>query len=236
MNLLTVAFLAQAMFLSGAGGSGGPGNHNEWKYPDNRVSTETIEKSLKIESGTLILLDTEMGNINIGEYDGKDVQIEMTVEGTPEDISRIHFTHDYFRNQVTLTAWYDGTSEAQEARLKNASFTIRLPRDSSYSLRTKTQLGNINAVVSRNTKGVDLSAEAGSVWLRVPCDIAATIDASTSGIGGVQFLPAERLWDLCFSSEISKGDHLKGTMHGGGEKINAYAGSGNVYFEVEPRK
>jgi hypothetical protein len=232
MNILTIAFLAQAMLLSGTTGGSGQNCYGAEKNSEDRVGTETIQKSLRLSSGGTILLDTELGNVTIAEYDGRDVKVELQLEGTPEDVSRFHFTHDYFGNQVTLKGWYGEKGEAQDPRFREAHFTIMVPRDSSYSIRTDTKLGNIKAVLSQNTKAVDLSADAGSVWVKIPCDIAATLDASTSGIGGVELTPEELVAKLCFTSEVLKSDHVKGKMHGGGPEINAYAGAGNVRFEI----
>jgi len=232
MSILSLAFLAQTMFLSGTAAGSVHGYYTAPKSSEDRVGTETIQKSLRLGSGGTILLDTELGNVSISEYDGSDVKVELQLEGTPEDVANFHFTHDYFGNQVTLKGWYGNNGETQDPKFRQAHFTIMIPRDSSYSIRTDTRLGNIKAVLSNKTKAVDLSADAGSVWVKLPCDISATLDASTSGIGGVELTPEESVAKLGFAGEIQKNDHIKGKMNGGGPEINAYAGAGNVRFEI----
>ncbi len=237
MNTLTMILLTQVTLLLGMlPGFGSFGSDRPSSSPNSGsiTSTEMVQKTLRISSGTLILLDTEYGDVAIKSYDGRDVKVELKIEGTGADVSNFRFTHDYFVNQVTLKAWYD----KGEGRLSHASsrvsFLILVPRDSSYAFQTATGLGNIDADISANTKSADLSTEMGSVSVKIPRDYRADIDAVTRGMGNVVFSPADLVCGPRFKCDINRADRLKGKMHGGGPAINAYAGIGNVYFQVVP--
>lgn len=233
MNGLTLAFLIQAMLWLGMVGGGKQANHTGLAYSEDRVGTETIEKTLKINSGALILLDTQLGNVSINEYDGSEVTVELRLEGTPENVAKFHFTHDYFGNQVTLKGWCEGSVDPQ---LNEVQFSILVPKDSSYAIRVVTQSGNIEAVVSKNAEAFDLTTELGSVWVKIPDDISADIDASTFGVGKVSFKPAKLVSAPCFKYEVKEADHLKGRMGDGGLAINAFAGIGDVSLEAVPNR
>lgn len=229
MSGIAVAFLTQALLWSGMVGGGKLANQNGPAYSEDRVGTETIEKTLKVNSGSLILLDTQLGNVSISEYDGNEVSVELRLEGTPENIRRFHFTHDYFGNQVTLKGWLDGSGDPQ---LSTVQFSILIPKDSSYAIRALTRSGNIHAVVSKNARAFDLTTELGSVWVKIPENVSANIDASTLEVGKVSFKPAKCATAPFITYDIKKADHLKGRMGNGGIPINAYAGIGNVSLEA----
>ncbi|MCL5035187.1 MAG: hypothetical protein M1395_08825 [Bacteroidetes bacterium] len=232
MNTLTIALLTQTIMwlgmLQGFGRDGSYGPSNS----ENMTSTETVQKTLKMSSGSTILLDTEYGNVTIKGYEGRDVKVELRMEGKGENTSDFRFTHDYFANQVTLKAWYERGTGRQNHGTGKVSFLILIPRDSSYSFQTATRLGNIDAEISANTRSADLSTEMGSVSVKIPYNCGADIDAITHGAGNVEFSPANMVCEPCFKCDINKSDHLKGKIHGGGRAINASAGIGNVYFQV----
>ncbi len=236
MNGTLVAILTQSMLLLGTStGFNQPNSRSSREYLD-RVSTETIQKSLNLKSGGLILLDTEFGNVSIEEYDGREVKVELKLQGTPEGISNFRFTHNYFGNQLTLKGWCENGAGSRDSNLRQVDFVIMVPKCSRYAVRAETKQGRINAMISRNMKSVELSTEAGNVRIQLPSDISANVDASTSGLGGVRVSPAKVFSELCPKCEIRKDDHLKVKMNGGGSAITAYSGIGSVYFEIMPPK
>lgn len=237
MNTLTMVLLTQVALLLGmlpGFGSGGSEGRSGPSNSGSTMSTETVQKTLRVSSGTLILLDTEYGDVAIRNYDGDNVKVELKMEGTGTDVSNFRFTHDYFENQVTLKAWYEKEKGRQSQASSKVSFLILVPRDSSYAFQTVTGLGNIDADISANTKSADLSTEMGSVSVKIPRDYQADIDAVARGMGSVVLSPAELICEPCFKCDINRADRLKGKMHGGGQAINAQASIGSVYFQVMP--
>ena len=236
MNGMFVAILAQSMFLFGtpAGFTHPGGSSASPEYLD-RVSTEIVQKSINLKPGGLILLDTELGNISVEEYDGSEVKIELTLRGTPEGIANFHFTHNFFGSQLTLKGWYEKGEPAVGRALNQVQFVVMVPRGSPCSVRAVTKQGNIHAAISRDMKEVDLLSEAGSVKLDLPSDLSANIDASTSELGEVKITPASLFSVICPSCEIRQDDHLKARMNGGGPAITAYSGIGNVYIEIDAK-
>ena len=236
MNTLTMALLTQTMMwlgmLQGFVWNGTYGSTNAGRM----TSTETIQKTLKISSGSTILLDAECGNVTIRGYEGRDVKVELRMEGTGENTTDLRFTHDYFADQVTLKAWFERGDEGYNNGTGKINFLILVPRDSSYSFSTATRMGNIDAEISANTKSADLSTEMGSVSVKIPCNYGADIDAVTRGAGNVQVSPKYMFCEPCFKSYVNKSDHLKGKMNGGGPSINASTGIGSVYFQVAPHE
>jgi len=234
MNGMVIGFLMQVMLWAGIPGSPVSNSSVKSSPADYEIGTETIQKDLKVNSGTLILLDTDMGNVSIDEYDGSNVKVDLKLEGTPEAVAQFHFTHDYFGNQLTLKAWYEKNTSNSDPRLRKVRFVISVPRDSSYSFQTTTRSGDIDVAISKNMKGISLSSGSGKVQIKIPCNIAANIDASTSSIGKVRLTPSDLISRLCLTSEIYQPDHFKGKVNGGGAEINAYAGIGDIFFEIVP--
>ncbi len=236
MNGTLVAILTQALLLFGASaGFNQPSSASSSDYHD-KVSTETIQKSLNLKPGGLILLDTEIGNVSLQEYEGREVKVELKLRGTPEGISKFRFTHNFFGNQLTLKGWCENSAGPLDPNLRQVDFVIMVPRGSSYAVRASTKQGSIDAAISGNMKGVELSTEAGSVRVELPSNLSADIDASTSGLGGVRVSPESLFSELCPECEIHLNDHLKVRMNGGGAAITAYSGIGSVYFEIMPAK
>jgi hypothetical protein len=234
MNGMLIAILAQAMLLFGSSaGFNQPSSVASSDY-SSRISTEIIQKNLNLKPGGLILLDAQFGNVSVEEYDGKEVRVELKLQGTPESISNFRFTHNYFLNQLTLKAWCQNATGLPDPNLRQADFVIMVPRGMSYAVRAETKQGSIVARVSQNMRGVDLTADAGSIRIQVPSDLSADIDASTSELGGVRVTPAELFAEFCPDCEIHQSDRLKVRMNGGGSTISAYSGIGNVYFEIMP--
>ncbi len=235
MNGIFVAILAQSMLLFGApAGFNQPGSSSATSEYLDRVSTETVQKSINLKPGGLILLDTELGNISVKEYDGSEVKIELTLRGTPDGIANFHFTHNFFGSQLTLKGWYEKGEPAGGRALSQVEFVVMVPRGSPCSVRAVTKQGNICAAVSSDMKDVELITETGSVRLELPSDLSANIEASTSELGGVKITPSTALSTNCPSYEIRRDNYLKAKMNGGGSVITAYSGLGNVYVEIDP--
>ncbi len=234
MNTLMVALLTQTiMWIGMLTGSWGGGNSGPASAGDMMI-TETVQKTLEIGSGSTILLDTEYGNVAIKPYEGRNVKVELKMEGKGKDASDFRFTHDYFANQVTLKAWYENESGKQNHGSDKISFLILVPQDSSYSIQTATRFGDIDAEISANTKSAELSTEMGNVSIKMPSNCRVDIDVISRGAGFVEVTPLYMLCEPCFKPYLIKIDHVKGAMNGGGRAINASAGIGSVYFHVMP--
>lgn len=232
MNGMLIAILAQAVLLFGtSAGFNQPSSPSSPAYLD-KISTEIVQKNVNLKPGGLILLDAEFGNVSIKEYDGKEVKVELKLRGTPEGISKFHFTHNFFGNQLTLKGWYEDNPGSGNKDLQQVEFLVMVPKGSSYAVRAATRQGNVRAVVSGSMSGVELFTDAGSVHLEVPMNLAANIDAATSGLGEVRINPEKVFSVLCPECEIHQNDHLKVKMNGGGSAINAYSGIGSVYLEL----
>jgi hypothetical protein len=237
MNGMFLAILAQSMLLFGPhAGFNQPGGSAVSSEYMERVSTEIVQKNISLKPGGLILLDTEIGNISVEEFDGRDVKIELTLRGTPDGISHFHFTHNFFGNQLTLKGWYEKGEPAGGRALNQVDFVVRIPKASHYSLRAVTKQGSIHAAVSGNMKEVELFTEAGSVKLDLPSNLSANIDASTSDLGKVMINPTSVFSVICPNCEIRQDDHLKARMNGGGPSITAYSGIGNVRVEITSKE
>lgn len=237
MNGILATILIQALLLIGT--STGFNQPSSAGSPDSvsKISTETIQKCLNLKPGGLILLDTEFGNVSIEEYDGSVVTVVLKLRGTPEGIANFRFTHNYFGSQVTLKGWYEKDPGSRNHELREAGFTVMVPKGCLYAIRADTKQGNINAAITECMKEVELSTEAGTIRLEVPSDISANIDAFTSGLGQVKVNPVAKFRKICPDCEIRNDDHLKVKMNGGGSTINAYSGIGSVYFEIiEPKQ
>ncbi len=236
MKGIFVAILTQALLLIGTSVAFNQPSFAGSSDYISRVSTETVQKCLNLKSGGLILLDTEFGNVSIEEYDGSEVKIVLKLRGTPEAISNFRFTHNYFGSQLTLKGWYEKNPGPGNNGLLQAEFVVMVPKGGRYAVRTVTKQGNIDASVSENMTGVELSTETGAVRLKVPSDISASLDASTSGPGQVKVMPVNALDRLCPECEIRRNDHLRVKINGGGSAITAYSGIGSVYFEITAAK
>jgi len=236
MNGAFIAILTQALLLFGTStGFNQPSSINSPDYAD-KISTETIRKDLNFKPGGLILLDTEYGNIKLEEYSGSEVRIELKLRGTAEGISNFKFTHNYFADQLTLKGWYDHTPGSRIADLTGIEFIVLVPKGRAYAISARTKQGNIEALVSRDMKCVDLSTEAGKVHVALPSDMSASVDASTSGLGAVSLNSSISYQGLRPKYEVNSVDHMKFKINGGKCVISAYSGIGSVYFELTSPK
>lgn len=88
-------------------------------------------------------------------------------------------------------------------------------------VRAETSGGNIVMTVKESNKGVFAETSGGNIDIRLPKDITATVDASTSGGDVICDYP------ITMSGKFS-GSELRGTINGGGNKIYAHTSGGNI--------
>lgn len=98
--------------------------------------------------------------------------------------------------------------------------SIRI-EDINGRTNAETSGGHIEVYVSGNNKGVNVETSGGHIALYLPKNIAATIDASTSG-GEVEFdLP------IMVNGKMRE-NKVRGTINGGGELIRAHTSGGDI--------
>lgn len=98
--------------------------------------------------------------------------------------------------------------------------SIRI-EDINGRINAETSGGHIEVYVNGNNKGVNVETSGGHIALYLPKNIAATIDASTSG-GDVEFdLP------IMVNGKMRE-NKVRGTINGGGELIRAHTSGGDV--------
>lgn len=87
-------------------------------------------------------------------------------------------------------------------------------------IRAGTSGGNVEAELLGANRGIEVTSSGGDIVLRVPKNIGAVVNASTSG-GSVSS-------ELPMSATVSGERRLSGTINGGGEAIQARTSGGNI--------
>ncbi|PSR55139.1 hypothetical protein AHMF7605_17320 [Adhaeribacter arboris] len=96
-------------------------------------------------------------------------------------------------------------------------------RDLACTLETSTSGGNLEVAIKKPGKYIKLSNSGGDISLQLPKNIAADLDLQADQVN-VGKLDA-------FNGTIEK-DEVRGKLNGGGIRITADAGSGNVSLSV----
>lgn len=108
--------------------------------------------------------------------------------------------------------------------LRTSGGGIRIQNDDG-SVHAHTSGGSIRAQLRAN-RGISLSTSGGSITLLLPQNVHASIDAETSG-GGVTS-------DFSLSTtRIASGEHLLGTIGGGGAPISLQTSGGSIHLEPD---
>lgn len=108
--------------------------------------------------------------------------------------------------------------------LRTSGGSIHL-RDDDGKVDAHTSGGSVSAQLRAN-RGISLSTSGGSITVRLPQGIRATIDAETSGGRVSSDFPLS-------STQLTDSAHLQGTIGGGGPPIDLRTSGGDI--RLEPR-
>lgn len=96
-------------------------------------------------------------------------------------------------------------------------------QDDDGKVDAHTSGGGIRAEL-RSYRGVDLATSGGSITLLLPPDARGAIEARTSGGGISCDFPIT-------TTDLSRGDHVQGTIGGGGPPITLRTSGGSIHIE-----
>lgn len=101
---------------------------------------------------------------------------------------------------------------------------IRIQNDDGR-VDAHTSGGNIRAQL-RSNRGISLGTSGGGITLLLPPGARGSIDARTSGGGISSDFPITTV-------DVSSGDHVQGTIGGGGAPITLHTSGGSIHIERE---
>lgn len=118
----------------------------------------------------------------------------------------------------------DITDSTGELDLNTSGGGIRIQNDDGR-VHAHTSGGRIRAQL-RSNHGISLSTSGGSITLLLPENTQASIEAESSGGGVTSAFPLS-------STQIAAGNHLRGTIGGGGARISLHTSGGSIRIEPE---
>ncbi len=230
MNGIVIAILTQAVLFWGTSIVPMPLNAAEKSDNVDEVSTEIIQKSMKLNPGGLVLLDTQVGNITVNEYEGAEIRVELTIQGTPESIGAFRFTHNYFGNQLTVLGWCENNGTVVQC-LKQIEFRVLIPKGAGFSVRVSTKKGDISALISDRVEKIDLATDAGIIRIALPSDYSALLDVSVSEFGTIHTGRKSVLRGPNINVDVDQEHHVKAKLNGGRSLITARSQIGNIFVD-----
>jgi hypothetical protein len=118
----------------------------------------------------------------------------------------------------------DVTDSRGDLYVRTSGGSIRLQSDDG-KIDAHTSGGGIRAEL-RSNQGISLDTSGGSITLLLPKDTPASLDAETSGGRVTSDLPLS-------TAEVVAGDHLRGSLAGGGAPISLHTSGGSIHLGPE---
>lgn len=184
-----------------------------------------------------VRMQTSGGDIHIERIDG-DTQASTSggdIEGTSLtgdlDLKTSGGAIELAKLNGNLSArTSSGNVIVQDARgdvdLKSSGGDIRAERIDGRIV-AYTSGGDVSAELLGANRGVSVTTSGGNIELRLPKNVSATVDASSSG-GSVRS-------ELPVATMQARERRLQGTINGGGETIHARTSGGSVRLLQAPR-
>lgn len=190
-----------------------------------QVDARDVEGDLLIDTGSGAVtatdivgsldIDTGSGSVSVGGVVG-DVRVD-TGSGQVE-------VSDVRGREIEIDTGSGGVRgfglEADAVGVDTGSGSIELERVSATDVLLDTGSGSIDVELMTDVDRLDADTGSGSVTVRAPAGLGATVDIET-GSGGI---------DLDFPVEVRtvSRDHLRGTIGDGRGEINIDTGSGSI--------
>lgn len=187
-----------------------------------RINGKTRGKT----AGGDVLASQLQGNVEV-QTSGGDVK----VEGVQGDLTASTSGGDIVIDNVTGATRASSSGGDVAARRTNGATRLQssggdiLAEVTNGKLDATTSGGDIRVQLTGSNQGISATTSGGLVELRLPRDVKATLDASTSG-GSVKS-------DLEIAASQKSRQRLYGTINGGGETIYARSSGGDV--RIAPR-
>lgn len=159
-------------------------------------------------SGGGIHLDDVAGDVNMHTSGGSIVAAHLN---GPADLS-------------TSGGPIEVTDSTGDLNLDTSGGGIHIQNDDG-SVQGHTSGGSIRAEL-RTNHGISLSTSGGSITLLLPQNTPGSIDAETSGGSVTSDFPIT-------TTHFSSGDHLHGTIGGGGARIYLHTSGGSIHVAPE---
>ena len=156
------------------------------------AEAKTINKSFDVKQGGELVLEADVGSININTHNNNSVLVNIEIEGKNEDKVNVDFTNT--NNKLSIISEYKRSSMGffGGSNGVKVEYTLTLPEQFNVELDTsggsisiEDLIGNVDAHTSGGSitlekiEGtVDINTSGGSITLD---DIFGPIDAHTSG-------------------------------------------------------
>jgi DUF4097 and DUF4098 domain-containing protein YvlB len=169
---------------------------------DMRLTSVAGPSRLRTSGGDLIAKDLK-GSLD-GETSGGDVRLESIDGQVRAHTSGGNFHASGVRGDI------DASTSGGDVRL------LRI----DGKIRASTSGGGVQCELVGANRGIWASTSGGDVRLTVPKDVAATLDAESSG-GSIRS-------ELAVSTHSADEHRLSGPINGGGERIYAHTSGGDI--------
>lgn len=200
------------------------------------LGSNRVQFTIQVPRAYPVDLRTSGGNLAVrnlsasvrGKTSGGDVQVQDIVGTVDVSTSGGSVSAQHLDGAATLST-SGGNVDAADSMggldLRTSGGDIRLHNDDG-KVDAHTSGGSIQAQLRAND-GIDLETSGGNITLQLPRDAHASIDAETSG--------GEVTSDLPFTTTGTvSGDHLHGSIGGGGPPIYLRTSGGSIRIAPQP--
>jgi hypothetical protein len=154
------------------------------------VEAKTINKTFDVKQDGQLILEADVGSININTHNKNTILVNIEINGKNEDKVKVSFNHTV--NKVSIDSDFDRSGFFGGNYGTKVIYTLTLPAQFNVDLDTSggsISIENLTGKVDAHTSGgaislekingiVDIKTSGGSITLN---DIIGPIDAHTSG-------------------------------------------------------
>ncbi|HEV8538255.1 MAG TPA: DUF4097 family beta strand repeat-containing protein [Bacteroidota bacterium] len=172
----------------------------------SRDNPDTIEKTFTVSSGDKLVIDADVGDINVVGNEGKELNIKVLQKGAEDQVKKYHVTFDQNGNVVTVRARYEKRYfHFFDDSWLDVRFEVQLPRNFNLDLQTSggnVNLENVEGTILGGTSGGDVDVD----------NVAGTVKLSTSG-GNVKMVKSTGELKFTTSGGNILGEDVAGDIH-----------------------
>ena len=154
------------------------------------AKSERLTKSFNVESGGTLILDSDLGSVEIESHSSNVVDIKVHNKGTHTDNFKVNFSQD--GNDVKISGDIDRSLFSMNGFSSSVRFIIKVPEQYNVDLSTgggSIELSNLKGSVDARTSGgsinlgridgdVEAKTSGGSIHVD---EVLGNINAHTSG-------------------------------------------------------
>lgn len=150
-------------------------SESDWTFNDGNDHTKHVERTLTVNPGGTLMLESDLGNVEVDTWDKNEVLVIADATGSENNIERLDIAITQENNNVKVTGRY-AESGWMGWHSQNIDVTYKITVPKKYFVRAQSSGGNMAV---RNLDGnATLETSGGNVEAE---SINGTVDLRTSG-------------------------------------------------------